>query len=141
MADDIKKKINPEWITQAMSGMKLNDDEQQISEEDLNKEVVLLVQGTNLFGDPIYSYVKVALRNYTKLRKAMLAGDNFTPSDFGEVVAAGRGHPTPEIKDEMRVQFGMVDITQKVKDESINNARAREQMNRPQPNFFGVDGE
>lgn len=138
MADNIESKIKKEWITQAMSGMK-QAEEEKISDASLDKEVVLLVQGSNLFGDSIYSYVKVALRNYRELRAAMAKGENFSPSDYGEVVAAGRGEPTEEIKDEMRVKYGMVDLTRQLN--ARKEAMAKAKPMAPQPAFFGDDDE
>ena len=131
MAERIEDKINKEWVQKALGGVDFSATQDVISEETLNKEIVMLVQGDNMFGDQVYSYIKVALRNFRALREAMLRGDNFKPSDFGEVVAAGRGSPTQEIRDEMAVKYNMVDVTKRM--ENVKPAAA---TNRAQPKFF-----
>ena len=70
----------------------------------------MLISGTNMFGDKIYSYIKISLKNFNKLSAAMRGTENFRPSDFGQVVAAGRGEPSPELKQEMAVTYGLVDV-------------------------------
>jgi hypothetical protein len=81
-----------------------------VSDEFLDAEVVLLMQGTNLFGDLIYSYLKASGRNLKLMFGKMQKGDNFLPSDFGTVLAAGRGEPTEEVREEMRATYNMVDV-------------------------------
>ncbi len=114
MTDSTEHSPKKPWTTEAM-GDAGNTDELKISDELLAQEAVVLSQGQNMFGDSIYSYIKFPMRNFRKLRDAMQAGENFKPSDYGEVIAAGRGEPSQELKDEMRVQYGLVD-TPKPKD-------------------------
>jgi hypothetical protein len=71
--------------------------------------VVLLLYGKNSFGDKIYSYVKINLPNLPKLKTAILAGKGFTPSDFGEVVAAGKGEPTAEVRTEVASLYQVIE--------------------------------
>src|SRR5690349_21673586 len=63
--------------------------------------VVLLMYGKNSFGDKIYSYLKITVANLGNLKAAIRAGNGFNPSDYGEVLAAGKGEPTPEVQAEM----------------------------------------
>jgi hypothetical protein len=70
---------------------------------------ILLLRGKNSFGDLIYSYVKVALAGMKRLYENMSKGLPFTPSDFGEVVAAGRGEPTSEVRAEVAMQYPIID--------------------------------
>jgi hypothetical protein len=109
MAESLDPKMKKEWVTKALGGLNLSPEE-KISDAVLDEEAVILIDGTNVFGDPIYSYVKISLRNFKKLRDVMIAGTNFSPSDFGEVLMAGRGEPSQEVKDEMRIKYKMVDI-------------------------------
>ena len=74
-----------------------------------NGFVVLLLYGKNSFGDKIFSFVKINLPNLPKLKSAILAGKGFTPSDFGEVVAAGKGDPSPELRAEVAAQYPVMD--------------------------------
>lgn len=109
MAEEIEKKIKPEWIAKALGNTSFAVDE-TINDDKLDEEAVILLQGMNLFGDAIFSYLKLTMRNFAKLSLAMANGENFTPSDFGEVVAAGRGQPSRELQDEMRVKHNLVSI-------------------------------
>ncbi|MDE3060833.1 MAG: hypothetical protein KGJ06_07470 [Pseudomonadota bacterium] len=71
------------------------------SPEDLDKSVVLLLYGKNSFGDKIYSYLKITIRALDNLKEAVISGKPFTPSDFGTVIAAGKGEPTDEVRSEV----------------------------------------
>ena len=71
--------------------------------------VVLLLYGKNSFGDKIYSYLKITLPNLQNLKSAIRAGQGFNPSDFGEVIAAGKGEPSPEIRAEIAAQYQVLD--------------------------------
>lgn len=128
MADPIDSKIKKEWVTKALGSVNLTGEE-VIDDSLLDEEAVVLLQGTNMFGDPIYSYLKVSLRNFRKLRDCMLAGENFTPSDFGQVVAAGRGEPPQDVRDEMAVQYKMVEVPKRAPAKAVAAASS-------QPKFF-----
>lgn len=70
---------------------------------------VILLQGKNVFGDTIYSYVKVGMSEIKNLYAALRSGENFNPSDFGSVVAAGKGEPPPEVRAEMANSYKMLE--------------------------------
>ena len=70
---------------------------------------VLLLRGKNNFGDHIFSYVKISLPNLARFKSAMRNHLPFNPSDFGEVIAAGTGEPTDELKAEIAAQYPMLD--------------------------------
>jgi hypothetical protein len=72
-----------------------------ISKVDLNKYVVILLHGKNSFGDKIYSYLKISLGGIEKLKAALLVGMPFNPTDFGSIIAAGRGEPSDEVRNEI----------------------------------------
>lgn len=65
----------------------------------------VLLQGKNLFGDLIYSYVEVTLPNIKRLYAALHSGQDFNPSDFGTIVASGKGEPSAEIRAEMAATY------------------------------------
>lgn len=95
------------WVASSYSS---NSTPVAIDEENLLKdEVVILLQGKNTFGDGIFSYLKLNLKALIELRRAMLQGVDFMPSDFGTVLAAGRGEPSSELKSEMAVTYKMID--------------------------------
>jgi len=66
---------------------------------------VILLQGKNVFGDMIYSYLKIALPDLDKLQAALQSDESFNPSDFGTVVAAGKGEPSEEVKAEISTSY------------------------------------
>lgn len=72
---------------------------------DYSKFVVLLLYGKNSFGDQIYSYLRISLGGIEKLKIAMLVGNPFNPSDFGTIIAAGRGEPSDEVRSEISSQY------------------------------------
>lgn len=132
MAEPIDSKIKKEWLTKALGDVSFSP-ERKIDSSELMSEVVVLLQGNNLFGDEIYSYIKLDLNGFRALRDAMINHKNFTPSDFGEVVAAGRGMPSQEVMDEMRVKYKMVDVP---KPDGTQNMQP---TGFSQPKFFSDD--
>ena len=101
------------WINKALGGMNFaNILNPQDDNKLLDEEVVMLLQGKNSFGDDVYSYLKITIRNLKRLKQFLNDGKQFMPSDFGTVVAAGRGIPTPETRQEMAITYQMVDVPQ-----------------------------
>jgi hypothetical protein len=80
----------------------------KIAELFKDEYAVILLQGKNSFGTMIFSYVKVTLPNIKKLYEAMNSGEDFLPSDFGIIVAAGEGEPSDALKAEMADTFNML---------------------------------
>ncbi|MDX1974793.1 MAG: hypothetical protein SFT92_03865 [Rickettsiales bacterium] len=74
--------------------------------------VVLLLYGKNSFGDKIYSYVKLNWTNLQKMKVAVFSGQGFNPSDFGEVLAAGRGEPSDDVRAEIASMYQIIDNRQ-----------------------------
>ena len=72
---------------------------------DLDKTVVLLLYGKNSFGDQIYSYLKITIAGIEELKRAILVGKGFNPSDFGAIIAAGKGEPTDEVRMEISSMY------------------------------------
>jgi len=69
---------------------------------------VVLLQGKNTFGNMIYCYLKVNFPNVEKLQAALKSDASFTPSDFGEVIAAGLDNPPEEVKAEVALIYPMI---------------------------------
>lgn len=69
---------------------------------------VILLQGRNSFGDAIYSYVEVALPDVKRLYATLNSGKDFTPSDFGTILNAGKGTPSEVLRKEMAQTYNMV---------------------------------
>ena len=81
-----------------------------VKDEFLDVEIIILLQGSNMFGDEVYSYVQIIGRNLKEMFAKMQKNENFKPADFGTVLMAGRGVPTTEVKEEMAATHGMVDV-------------------------------
>jgi hypothetical protein len=77
---------------------------------------VILMQGKNVFGDIIYCYVKVGLAELKRLQ-AELGTNNgqFNPSDYGTIIASGKGDPPEEVRAEIAVTYKMLDQPKPVK--------------------------
>ncbi len=80
-----------------------------VPEDLLDEEVVILLHGRNIFNNKVYSYLQVTLRNLVKLKQAIDDDANFMPSDFGTVLAAGKGEPSDELKAEMTATYNMAE--------------------------------
>lgn len=93
--------MTTKWTTNAFSTIGTDP---IIDQDLLDESVVILLLGKNLFGDRIYSYVKLSVKKLLELRKAMRSGKDFMPSDFGEVIAAGKGEPSESIKRDLAEQ-------------------------------------
>ncbi len=95
------------WKTSAFSK---NSTPVELDDALLNEKVVILLQGKNVYGDPIYTYLQLTLRSLQLLRDKMRTAEDFMPAEYGEVLAAGRGEPTPELRSEMAITHNMVDV-------------------------------
>ena len=74
--------------------------------EDLKDElIVVLLYGKNMFGDKIYSYLELPLKNLPLLQEKLYAKAQFSPSEFGSVIHAGKGEPTDEVRAEIRANY------------------------------------
>lgn len=82
-------------------GLNKNSPPVEIPDDLKDEPIVVLLYGKNMFGDRIYSYVEIPLRNLQPLRDKLAAKMQFSPSDFGTVVAAGKGEPNQSVKDEI----------------------------------------
>jgi hypothetical protein len=92
--------MTTKWTTtNAMPGN--NGPQDRLGEE----FVVLLLHGKNSFGDKIYSYLKITLADLQRLKSAMQSGKGFTASDYGTVIAAGKGEPSPEVRAEVSAMY------------------------------------
>jgi hypothetical protein len=75
-----------------------------------SEKVVILLEGKNIQGDQIYTYLELKLINILKLRATMKAQKEFNPGDYGTVLAAGKGSPSPELEEEMRTKYNMIEV-------------------------------
>lgn len=84
----------------------------QFKEELLDEEVVLLMRGANVFNDKVFVYIQLTLRNLQRMKRAMDGREKFLPSDFGTVLAAGKGDPSEELRAEMAEAYNIADLPQ-----------------------------
>ena len=115
------------WITKALG--KSEGFDKEISDESLNELVVILLQGRNVFGDLIYSYLQLTMRRLYDLKAYLDSGENFNPSDFGTVLMAGKNEPSQEVRAEMAVKHQLVEVPQATAKAPITH----------QPRFWGDD--
>jgi hypothetical protein len=87
--------------------------ETELSEELLNSTAVILTTGENMFGDKIYAYIRFPMAQFENLRRAMERGEGFKPSDYGEVIEAGRGEPDESTRTKMAQLYGLVTTTRR----------------------------
>jgi tetratricopeptide (TPR) repeat protein len=105
-------RLNPQFTSkQAPSEAKKSAvSPELVSAEYLDTEIVILLQGTNLFGQRVYSYVLLTGRRLKRMFAMMQAGENFKPANFGTVITAGIGEPSQEVRDEMKRRYDMIDV-------------------------------
>lgn len=104
--------MSTKWISNALdSGSKPSGIDTAMKDQ----FVVLLLYGKNSFGDKIYSYLKITLPDLQNLKAAIQSGKGFNPSDFGTILAAGKGDPTAEVRAEISSLYQVLDSQQPAK--------------------------
>jgi hypothetical protein len=83
----------------------LNAKEKELLGEE---EIVLLLSGFNNYGDKIYNYLKIPLKNVDLIIKSAESGGRFDVGNFGEVIAAGLGTPPEDVREEIERQYKML---------------------------------
>jgi hypothetical protein len=99
--------MNTTWKTSAFSK---NSTPVELDEALLNEKVVILLQGKNVYGDQIFTYLQLTLKSLQQLREKMRRIEDFMPAEYGTVLAAGKGEPTAEMRSEMAVTHNMIDV-------------------------------
>lgn len=101
-----------------------------VKDEFLDVEIIILLQGANMFGDDVFAYLQIVGRNLKEMFGKMQKNENFKPADFGTVLAAGRGEPSAEVREEMMTTYNLLEVP------------LPRQAPKPvfsQPKFFGED--
>lgn len=94
--------MSGKWVTKATGKTPPTQDFGDVE----NEMATLLVQGKNTFGDDIYAYINMPLNRIQELQQKLANNEKFMPSEFGTVLAAGRGKPSDEVKAEVgKTQF------------------------------------
>lgn len=95
------------WKTGAFSK---NSTAVELDESLLKEKVVILLQGKNIYGDMIFTYLQMTLGSLQQLREKMRRQEDFMPAEYGTVLAAGKGEPTAEMRSEMAAMHNMIDV-------------------------------
>ncbi|MFM9890186.1 MAG: hypothetical protein ACKVOE_06030 [Rickettsiales bacterium] len=99
--------MNTTWKTGAYSK---NSTPVELDDALLAEKVVILLQGRNIYGDAIFTYLQLTLKSLQQLRDKMRKSEDFMPAEYGTVLAAGRGEPSAEMRSEMAVTHNMIDV-------------------------------
>lgn len=99
--------MNTTWKTSAFSK---NSTPVEVDDALLQEKIVILLQGRNIYGDQIFTYLQMTLKALQQLRDKMRRNEDFMPAEYGAVLAAGKGEPSPEMRSEMAVTHNMVDV-------------------------------
>jgi hypothetical protein len=99
--------MSTNWKTGAYSK---NTTPVSVDEALLNEKGVILLQGKNVYGDQIFTYLELTLKSLIQLRDKMRRKEDFMPAEYGTVLAAGKGDPSAELKSEMAVTHQMIDV-------------------------------
>jgi tetratricopeptide (TPR) repeat protein len=83
----------------------------ELSEELLDEQGVLLLQGKNTENEQTYTYLQLSLRSLMLLREKMRKNENFEPESFGTVLVTGKGEPDAELRDRMAREHNMLDTS------------------------------
>ena len=95
------------WKTSAFSK---NSTPVELDEEVLAEKVVILLQGKNIYGDPIFTYLQLTIKSLIQLRDKIRRVEDFMPAEYGTVLAAGKGEPSAEMRSEMALTHNMIDV-------------------------------
>ena len=93
------------WVAKAL-GVTGGSDQEDSGGDDL----VVLVQGKNVFNDSIYCYLRIPHPKLEEFRGKLENNQKFDIREYGDVIAAGRGLPNQEVQDEMTRDFGMMPV-------------------------------
>lgn len=104
--------IDPQYHYQSKwsSNFGRNLSPEMIKDKYLDVEIVMLLNGQNQAGESIYTYLEVSGRNLKRMFTAMKNNEEFKPKDFGNVLAAGKGEPTKEVRAEMCREYNMIEV-------------------------------
>ena len=88
----------------------LGENASDLDEALLREKVTILLQGKNVYGDQIYTYLELQLWKLQQLREKMRSTEDFMPADYGTVISAGKGEPPDDVRQRIVVERNMVDV-------------------------------
>jgi HEAT repeat protein len=108
IAGDITSGVaSSNWVTPGI-GRYVSPD--LIRDEYLDEILAIFLQGNNMFGNLVYSYVEIPGRHLRRMFNVMVSGWNFKPAEFGVVLFAGMGTPPPDVREIMRITYHMAEV-------------------------------
>jgi HEAT repeat protein len=81
-----------------------------VRDEYLDEILVILLQGSNMFGTRAYSYIELPGRHLRRMFDAMQSGRNHQPAEYGTVIFTGVGEPPPDVRDIMQKVYNMAEV-------------------------------
>lgn len=91
-----------------------DEDEDSIDPTDIEtlgrEEIVMLMQGKNDNGEPVFCYLQLSILQLRTLKNQIIRGQDFQPSDFGIVLVSGHGYPSVELRAEMAAKYKLTTI-------------------------------
>jgi hypothetical protein len=81
-----------------------------IDDEYLDEILAIFLQGNNMFGNLVYSYLEIPGRHLRRLFNVMVSGRNFKPAEFGVVLFSGIGTPPPDVREIMRITYHLAEV-------------------------------
>lgn len=67
--------------------------------------VIELIQGTDDEGEEVYAYISIPLADYPIYREISASGEIFDPTQFGTLLAHGRGEPPPSLARKLAAKY------------------------------------
>ena len=105
IATNINTRMSTKWSTEVLGSGGKPDFAALLKDE----FTVILLRGKNVFGDMIFCYLKITFADIKKLQDAIDGSETFNISDFGTVIAAGKGEPTADVQAEVALAYPMLD--------------------------------
>lgn len=93
--------MSTKWSTEVLGGSGKTDFAALLKDE----HTVILLRGKNVFGDMIYCYLKVTHGQIVKLKEVIETTPTFNITDYGTVIAAGKGEPDAEVQAEVSLAY------------------------------------
>ena len=77
-------------------------------DELLDERVVIAMAGQDASGEPVFAFVEITVRKMKEMREKQRNEESFDPSDFGKVVASGKGEPSDEVKAKLAAEYKLL---------------------------------
>ena len=85
------------WVSKTLGKTQAVEDLSGVNHEMAS----LLILGRNSFGDEIYTYMSLPMQRIDEVKARLSTNVPFVPSHYGNVMAAGRGLPSEDMREEM----------------------------------------